>query len=106
MAAPLFAVNKWHRPLYRSWSWNYFSFIVLSAYHWLLLLPWGIISGINIATMLSPPPALVPFGKWYRPVQGVACLILQTISIGIHLGLSAIVERRAAWFGGKGGKLL
>lgn len=60
----------------------------------------------SVATMLSPPPALVAFGKWYRPVQGLACLVLQTISVGIHLALSALVERRAAlFFGGrKGGK--
>lgn len=109
--APLFAVNKWHRPLYRSWSWNYFSFIVLSAYHWLMLLPWGILTGINVATMLSPPPALVPFGRAYRPVQGAACFVLHSISVGVHLGLSALVERRGAVvrFGGgrgKGGKVL
>ena len=106
VTAPLFAVNKWHRPLYRSWSWNYFSFIVLSAYHWLMLLPWGILTGINVATMLSPPPALVPFGRAYRPVQGAACFVLHSISVGVHLGLSALVERRGALvrFGGGGGK--
>lgn len=47
VTAPLFAVNKWHRPLYRSWEWNLWSFFVLSAYHWLMLLPWGIYSGIK-----------------------------------------------------------
>ncbi len=63
-------------------------------------------TGINVATMLSPPPALAPFKQWYRPVQGLACLVLQTISVGVHLALSALVERRGALFGGKsrGGK--
>lgn len=100
VTAPLFAVNKYHRPLYRSFAWNYFSFVVLSAYHWLMLLPWGILTGINVATMLSPPPALVPFGRAYRPVQGAACFLLQNISVVIHLGLSALVERRGALVGG------
>ena len=95
VTAPLFAVNKTHRPLYRSWSWNYFSFVVLSAYHWWLLLPWAIKSGINVATMTSPPPALVPFGRCYRLVQGLACLVLHTMSIGVHLALSALMQRMA-----------
>lgn len=95
VTAPLFAVNKTHRPLYRSWSWNYFSFIVLSAYHWWLLLPWAIKSGINVATMTSPPPALAPFRRYYRLVQALACLVLHTLSIGVHLALSAFMERLA-----------
>lgn len=93
--APIFAVNKTHRLLYKSWSWNYFSFVVLSAYHWWLLLPWAIKSGINVATMTSPPPALIPFGRCYRFVQGLACLVLHSLSIGVHLALSALMQSMA-----------
>ncbi len=55
-------------------------------------MPWAVVSGVNVATILTPPPALAPFGAYYRLVQGLACLVLQTISVGVHLGLSKIVE--------------
>jgi hypothetical protein len=48
----------------RSWYWNYMPFLVLAAYHWWTLIPWSIFTGINVATMLIPPPALVQFGKY------------------------------------------
>jgi hypothetical protein len=36
---------------------------MLVAYHWWTLLPWSVWTGINVATMLVPPPALVAFKK-------------------------------------------
>jgi len=97
VSAPIFAISKVHRPLYRSWSWNYFSFLLLSAYHWWLLLPWGIYTGINVATMTSPPPALAPFKRYYRLVQAGACFILHTLSVGVHFTLSCLMESLSKW---------
>ncbi len=64
VTAPLLAVNKQHRPLYRSWSWNYFSFVVLSAYHWLMLVRTSLRC---LFFFFLPPPARHPLDRSIGP---------------------------------------
>jgi len=47
----------------RSLYWNYVSMFLIAAYHWWVLIPWSVLTGVNVATMMVPPPSLLQFGK-------------------------------------------
>ena len=92
VTTPLFVIDKYHRPLYSSSAWNFASFWVLVLYHWWGLLPWSIFTGVNVATMMIPPPALKDTNEWYRLIMFTACLLLHTVSVIIHSGLGYVRE--------------
>lgn len=52
-------------------------FVFLTCYHWWWLAPVNLFTGVNVATMSVPPDSLEMFGKYYRPVWGVICGLLQ-----------------------------
>lgn len=62
---------------HRDFWWNFVGFVFLSCYHfwWLALV--NLFTGVNVATMTVPPASLEMFGKYYRPVWGVICGLLQ-----------------------------
>lgn len=49
----------------------------LTCYHWWWLAPVNLVTGVNVATMSVPPDSLEMFGKYYRPVWGGICGLLQ-----------------------------
>lgn len=49
----------------------------LTCYHWWWLAPVNLFTGVNVATMSVPPDSLEMFGKYYRPVWGGICGLLQ-----------------------------
>lgn len=61
----------------RDFWWNSVGFVFLTCYHWWWLAPVNLFTGVNVATMSVPPDSLEMFGKYYRPVWGVICGLLQ-----------------------------
>lgn len=93
VTSPLFVVDKYHRPLYSSSAWNFASFWISCFYHWCVLLPWSIYTGVNVATMMVPPPSIAFTNEWYRLVMLMISLLMHTISVIVHKGLVHVSER-------------
>ena len=67
--------------MYRDRWMNWFGFFVLAAYHWWFLAPFSMISGVNLATMMSPPPTLEFMGRYYRVLWFMCCALLQLFAV-------------------------
>jgi uncharacterized membrane protein YgcG len=71
-----------------------------TAVFFFFLVPVSILNGVNLNYMLSPPPGiLAQFGRAYRPVQMVLCIILLIISNVVHRGLLPSLADRLAPIG-------
>lgn len=66
-----------HAPPHRDFWWNSVGFVFLTCYHFWWLAPVNLYTGVNVATMSVPPDSLEMFGKYYRPLWGVTCGVLQ-----------------------------
>ncbi|CAM9268338.1 unnamed protein product [Discosporangium mesarthrocarpum] len=80
--------------MYRNFWWNSAGYVFLCCYHWWLLGPVNLVTGINVATMTVPPTSLVMFGKYYRLVWGLMCMLLQFIAVQVINVLARLV---GAW---------
>ncbi|CAM9618163.1 unnamed protein product [Chrysoparadoxa australica] len=76
-----FRINSGARWMYTSQRWNYFGSVLMSCYHYWVLLPVSLYSGINIATMTVPPDALLVLGTHYRIVWACICILLQGLAV-------------------------
>ncbi|KAG0379449.1 hypothetical protein BGX24_000335 [Mortierella sp. AD032] len=75
-------------PIYMIWSNRYviwpfsmdvalMSFSIFALYHSFILSTMALIKGQNLNYLLMPPPGpLQAFGKWYRPVMYLFCVLL------------------------------
>lgn len=88
--APLIRVWVGFPQFFRSAHWSFVGVLLLILYHWLVLLPWSMVTGVNVATMMSPPPDLAFLEKWYRVAQCLICIGLQFVMVLLH--------RILAWF--------
>ncbi|CAM9383194.1 unnamed protein product [Choristocarpus tenellus] len=77
--------------MYRDFWWNSAGYIILCCYHWWWLGPINIVTGINVATMSNPPVPLKMFGKYYRVVWGLACMLLQFLAVQVINLLARLV---------------
>eukprot|EP00903_Cladosiphon_okamuranus_P014730 g13650.t1 len=50
----------------------------------------NLVTGVNVATMSVPPDSLEMFGKYYRPVWGVICGLLQLAAVGVMCALAGL----------------
>lgn len=78
---PFFRLALGANWLFRDFWWNSVGFLFLTCYHWWWLAPVNIYTGVNVATMSVPPDSLVMFGKYYRPVWGAMCMMLQLLAV-------------------------
>lgn len=80
--------------LNRDFWWNSVGFVFLTCYHFWWLAPVNLYTGVNVATMSVPPDSLVMFGKYYRPLWGVTCGVLQVCRVVVHFSRLIYVETR------------
>eukprot|EP00752_Nemacystus_decipiens_P010843 g9641.t1 len=88
LLAPFLRLMIGTRWMYRDFWWNSVGFVFLTCYHWWWLAPVNLFTGVNVATMSVPPDSLEMFGKYYRPVWGVICGLLQLAAVGVMCALA------------------
>ncbi|CBN77465.1 conserved unknown protein [Ectocarpus siliculosus] len=90
LLAPFLRLTVGTRWLYRDFWWNSVGFVFLTCYHWWWLAPVNLFTGVNVATMSVPPDSLEMFGKYYRPVWGLICGLLQLAAVGVMCVLARV----------------
>eukprot|EP00904_Undaria_pinnatifida_P013424 jgi/Undpi1/9211/HiC_scaffold_26.g11669.m1 len=81
LMVPFFRLVMGAQWMYRDFWWNSVGFLFLACYHWWWLAPVNIVTGVNVATMSVPPASLEMFGKYYRLLWGVSCIVLQGVAV-------------------------
>ncbi|CAN0332662.1 unnamed protein product [Pylaiella littoralis] len=90
LLAPLLRLMVGTRWMYKDFWWNSVGFVFLTCYHWWWLAPVNLFTGVNVATMSVPPDSLEMFGKYYRPVWGVICGLLQLAAVAVMGALAGM----------------
>ncbi|CAM9701019.1 unnamed protein product [Scytosiphon promiscuus] len=96
LLAPFIRLTVGARWLYRDFWWNSVGFVFLTCYHFWWLAPVNLYTGVNVATMSVPPDSLEMFGKYYRPLWGVTCGVLQLVAVGVMCALAALFGQMPA----------
>ena len=96
LLSPIFTVYNSSIEVHSNLWFQWFPFILIVCYHWWALAPACMLSGVNVATMMIPPPVLSHIGPFYRFLQIFICIALHFISVMIHKMLFMLF----GWFHG------
>jgi hypothetical protein len=67
--------------MYDDFWMNYLGYMWLLFAHYWVITPVALISGVNVATMTHPPASIAWFGRCYRILWTLCCLLLHFMSV-------------------------